>query len=803
MLRRFIDRLLKVGTNENLYESISGDLEELYELDMQRCGKTKADCLYLINAVLFLRYHRLRKQQNSKTYNNMSLIINYVKVSWRDLLKHKTYSSINLIGLVSAMAVSLMILQYVVYETGFDRMHEDYDRIYRIVNDRYQNGKLVQHGTITYPTIGPTMAKDFPEIESFTRMTYSSRNYIGYSNELFLTEQFLLADRHFLDFFSFDMLYGEASTALDAPFQAVLSDSFARKLASSEDDVINLVGQSIEIYERPVKVTGIIKDVPAQSHLQFDMLISYETFIAIAGEGADNSWQWSDFYHYVKLEEEASVEALTPKLTDFGNRYFKDGEVSGGEERFLLQPLAEAHLDPSMEYEIGNVVNGQVVWTMLIIAGFILLIAWINYINLTTSRALQRAKEVGIRKSIGAGRSHIILQFVVETLLVNVIALVASLLMVLLMQPFFNELTGLNLGLKTLWTGELWTIDFPVLFILAFITSMLVISLYPAMLLAGFRAQDIVHGQYKLKGDAAWLRKGLVVFQFVTAVALINGALAISDQVDYMLSKEIGIDIDNTLVVFGPAMTDWDSTYLPKVDRFKNEVQRLPGVKLATTSSRVAGDVMGRAFQVRNNSNPEADDLTLNLLNVDHGFDDLFNLEIVEGRGFEPFDHNFDGSLVNKVVINETAVSYMGFGSAIEAVGSSINLFGRNWNIIGVVNDFHQQTLHDPIGPTALLPYYDTDNNYCIKLENEPNEALLASIQSTYDNIFPGNYFDYFFLDDQYRRGYQPEVRLSYVSKTFTGLSIIMVILGLYGLTTMTLEKKVKEIGIRKVLGAR
>lgn len=803
MLRKTIDWMLQKYCHPQLYEAISGDLQELYDQDLKAHGKRKANRHYFTNSILFLRYHRLRKRQTSKTHNNMSLIKNYVKVSWRDLLRHKTYTSINLVGLVSAMTVSLMILQYVVYETGFDRFHADHDRIFRVVNDRYQEGKLIQHGTITYPTIGPTLAKDLPEIGAFTRMTYNTRAYIGYDNDLHLTEQFLIADEHFLDFFSFELLHGDAKTALEAPFQAVLTESFARRLLKPGDEPRDILGQSIDVYGAPAEVTGILKDVPSQSHLQFDMLISYKTFIAMAGEDADNSWQWSDFYHYVKLEKGASLEAIPLKLDEFGKRYFKDGEVSGGVERFFLQPLAKAHLDITMEYEIGKVVDGQVTWTMLVIAGFILLIAWINYINLTTSRALQRAKEVGIRKSVGAGRSHVIFQYLVETLLINSIALFTSLGLAWLLQPFLNRLTALDLSLETLWYGELFGIPFALLFVLAFLLSLVLLSLYPAMLLAGFKPKDIIHGQYKLKGEAAWLRKGLVLFQFVTAIVLINGALAISGQVDFMLNKELGLNIDNTMVVYGPSMTQWDSTFISKVDRFKNEVQALTGVKAVSTSNRVMGDRMGRVFQVKSNSNPGAENLTLNIMHVDHNFEELYNLEVLEGRGFESTDHNTDPSLVNNVLINETAVEYLGFDSVPQALGASVNFYSRDWTIVDVVNDFHQLTLHEKIGPMVLLPYYGTEHNYSIKLENRPSEAVLSNIQALYDDVFPGNYFDYFFLEDQYLGNYRPEMRLSYVSKVFTILSIIMVILGLYGLTTMTLEKKVKEIGIRKVLGAR
>ena len=802
-MRKVIDWLLVTCCNAQLYEAIAGDLQEMYELDVAAKGQRRAARAYFINAIAFLRYHRLRKQRTTTTQNNMSLLKNYVKVSWRDLYKHKTYTSINLIGLVSAMTISLMILQYVVYETGFDRFHQDADRMYRVINDRYQEGELIQHGTITYPTIGPTMTKDFPEVESYTRMLFSPRAYVGFNDDLYMTNHFLIADNHFFSFFSFDLLHGNATTALEEPMQVVLTESFAKRLLPKEADLSSLIGKYVDIYNRPSLVTGISTDVPDQSHLQFDVVISYATFIDLAGEGADTSWDWSDFFHYVKLNPNVDVRTLDAKLEAFGIKYFKDGEVSGGVERFYLQPIAEAHLDNTMEYEIGQVVNGDLVWTLLVIAGFILLIAWVNYINLTTSRVLQRAKEVGIRKSVGAGKMHIIWQSIIESFIVNGIALVLSVALVWALQPVFNNVTQLDLSLGTLVYGSLFGTSFLLLFALTLVVSTVLLSLYPALLLSGFNAKDVIHGKYKVTGRVDWMRKGLVIFQFVTAIALINAALAISDQIDYMLNKDLGLDIKDTMVIYGPSESDWDSTFISKIDRFRNKVEGISGVSSVSTSNRVAGERMGRVFHVTSEQQPDADNLTLNMMSVDFNFKDHYNLKMMEGRGFEPTDHHFDGFKVDKIMLNEAATSYLGYATPQEAVGSQINFWDQAWTIVGVVNNFHQMTMHEKISPIVFMPFYSTENYYSVKLDQPATEAIIASVKANYMDIFPGNYFDYFFLEDRYRAHYQSEQRLAVISRVFTVLAIIMVILGIYGLITMALERKIKEIGIRKILGAR
>ena len=799
---KILTSLITTFCKRSLWEAIEGDLYELYQGDYEEVGKKKARANYFFNAVAFLRYQRLRKTQNSNT--NMSLMKNYVKVSFRDLLRHKTFTTINLIGLVGGMTVSLLILQYVFFETSFDNFHKDGDRIYRVINDRYQNGELVQHGTITYPTIGPTLKKDFPEVEAYTRMTISWRNNLTYQGEIHLSDQMLWADEHFLNFFSFELLEGDAKTCLDAPYKVVLTETQARALLEGDQPLSELIGELIDFNdtETPFKITGILKDLPENSHLQFDLLASYKTFIARAGEGADNSWGWSDFYHYVKLQENVAPASLDQKLADFGVRYFKEGEVSGGEEEFYLQPLAKAHLDHLMEYEIGEVTNGKVIWLMLAVAIFIMVIAWINYINLNTSRAIQRAKEVGVRKSMGAQRRQIVSQFIVETLLVNLLSLVVSLIIVAIIQPFFNQLTGELLGLGILFGASIAGIPFPLLFLFILIFCSTLIALYPAYLINKFNTQDIIKGSFRLKGEIVWLRKGLVVFQFCIAIILITASITISRQVTYMVNKDLGIDINNTLVLHGPGNAQFDSTFIPKIEYFKTELGKLSGVEMVTASNRVVGEQMGRVFQIKSSADPEANNLTSNFIFTDHQFTSLYNVEMVAGRAFTAGDHNMDGRNVKNILVNEEAINLLKFANASDAVGKSVDFWGKTWTIVGVVNDFHQKSLHSPIEPIFMIPYYETGQYYSLKLTSEPNEGLLSRVQGLYDQVFPGNYFDYYFLKDQYLLNYQADVQMGKVSQVFTFLSILIASLGLYGLIMMTILKRTKEIGVRKVLGA-
>ncbi|MEO9870245.1 ABC transporter permease [Ekhidna sp.] len=795
--------LLSKCCNPALWESIEGDLMELFLLDLKKKGERKAKFNYFLNALAFLRYHRLRKRQNSKKLNHMALIQNYLKVSFRDLKRNKTFTGINLFGLIAGMTVSLLMFQYVLFETSFDDFNEDADRMYRVINDRYHNGELIQRGAITYPTIGPTMFKDFPEIEAYTRMVPSTGNFINYEEQVYRTGDYLIADEHFHSFFSYKLIKGNKKECLDAAFKMVITERFAKKLIKKGENITDLIGKPINFnYPTSFMITGIMENPPKNSHLQFDFITSYKSFIAIEGQGADTSWEWSDFYHYIKLKKGVNPESLNNKLADFSLRYFKEGEVTGNDEKFSLQPLNEIHLDDTMEYEVAIVTNGETVWLMLYIAIFIVLIAWVNYINLNTSRAIQRAKEVGIRKSVGAQKSQIIRQSFIETLLLNFIALTLSIGFVFILQPIFNNMTGLDLSMSIILFSSVMGIPFPILLIGILFILLALVALYPALLVTRFSTQDVLKGSFQLKGEITWLRKGMVVFQFSLAVILITATIAIARQIEYMVNQDLGIDLDNTIVVYGPVMTNWDSTFIYKIDQFKKDLSSLSGVEIATISNRVPGSGMGRIFRITSSADPEAQNLTSNHMSIDHEFAELYNVEFITGRDFNYSDHDFDGGAIKNFIINESAVSLLKFDSPEDAVGRSVNFYNKDWTIIGVMKDFHQESLHRKIAPIFLLPYYSTGNNFSIKFSSQVTPALVEAIEKRYNQYFPGNYFDYLFLEDEIDSLYDDDVRVSRVSNVFATLSIIIAVLGLYGLVMITLVRKTKEIGIRKVLGA-
>ncbi len=807
---KWINRLLSKMVNEQLWENIEGDLHEIFLEDLADIGESKAKRKYILNGLAFLRFNKLRKGKNSlqgsflgKKQHSMDLFTNYLKVSWRDLKRHKTFTAINLIGLVTGFTACLMILEYVFYETGFDSFHPDYEETYRVVNDRYQQGNLVQHGTITYPMVGPAMVADFPEVESYTRMTVGSRDYVNRGENVFMIENYLWADEHFLDFFDFPLLHGDKATALDEPYEVLLTEGYAERLLKSGETTADLVGKPLDVFGGfHCKISGILDNVPENSHLQFDLLLSFESMVERSNRATETSWNWSDFYHYVKLKKGTDRHTVEAKLATFSNKYFTSDEISGGEEKFWLQPLNEAHLYSDFEYELGKTSNGKIVWLMLLVALMIVLIAWINFMNLSTSRAVERAKEVGIRKSLGALKGHLFYQFLSEALLINGLALLFSLGIIVGLQDFYNDLTGLPLSIFMLFSSSINNIPFLLIFLFTLFTCLLLVSAHPSHILSRFKTQEVIKGKYFVSGNSIWFRKMLVVIQFAAAIVLISGTITVYQQIDYMQKQDLGMDMGNTVVFYGPRLSNTDSTFISGMPEFKSQVMGIPGVLSVTTSGRVFSMQMSRDFQISVVNNPSIKNLTSNIMAIDYGFMEHYDIDLLAGRLLRKNDHHIDWRQVHNLLINESSLKQYGFPDARSAIGEKIVVSNRPWEIVGVVEDFHQRTLHTSIEPIVFMPYYGNSHYYSVKMVEGFSQKEVQQVADVYQKFYPGNHVDYFYMSDFYNQAYQTDGKVKNIAQVFTLMAIVIAVLGLYGLVLITISKRTKEIAVRKVLGA-
>jgi putative ABC transport system permease protein len=805
--RSFVLRVLRKLCPDQLYEGIEGDLLEKYDEDVKAVGERKAKQKLVIHTLKFIRPGIILRNRFSFQLINFIMLSNYFVIAWRNLLKNKVFSAINIIGLALGLAACLFIFQFVSFELGYDKFNEKLDRTYRVSNDRFQNGKLNQHGTITYPTIGPTMAKDFPEIEEYTRLMPTGELNVMIGDKNFRGANCHYADDHFFSVFSFNLLVGNRSTMLKDPYTVVLTEKTATQYFELKDkDYSKAIGKTFYwgLDPRPYSITGICQNVPVNSHIQFDALISYSSLYAGDEKDADISWTWSDMYHYLVLKPGTDYKQLESKFPAFSERYFKGDKVSGSVEKFYLQPMKDAHLYSDYEYDFTVTASGKAVWAMVIVAIFILVIAWINYINLTTSRALDRAKEVGLRKVMGAFKSQLVKQFIFESLLLVVIAFLVAFGLVLLLQAPFNKIIGNDL---TLWKLIESLDSNRIMILIAMLMGCALLSgFYPAFILSSYHPVEVLKGKFTRSGKGNLLRKALVVFQFTSSAALITGTLIVLNQIKFMNDAQLGISIENVMVVQAPELTKWDSTFVQRVESYKHELSQIPGVVNATTSWRIPGDRVGRRFDVRLSEQPAETHFTFSNFGIDNTFFDTYNVSLIAGRKYTAEDCKGGWKAWNKIIINQSAVKLLGIKSDEEAIGKEI-VFGAGGDappkaIIGVMSDFHQESLQKPMEAIFFRPSFNTFSSTSIKIRGDETKQTIASIEETYKKFFPGNSFEYSFLEDRYNSQYNDDNRFAKIILVFTVLAIVVSCLGLVGLSSYTATQRTKEIGIRKVLGA-
>ncbi len=733
---------------------------------------------------------------------------NYFTTAWRNLRKNKVFSFINIAGLAIGMAACLLIMQYVSFQLSYDHFNKNADDIYRVYNDRYQNGKLIQHGTITYSAIGKAMENDFPEVINHTRVEPWGKTIISLNNLKRIGEQEVLAvDNSFLSMFSYPAIAGDKNNALKEPYNTVLTASSAKRIFGVHDnDFASLVGSTIIMGKdsMPYKVTAIIKDVPENSHLQFDILTSYSTMLAGKNpwKEADYDFKDSDFWHYIQLKHGTNYKALEAKLPAFSEKYFQGNKVSGSVEKFYLQPLARAHLYSDFEYEIGQTDSATVAWGMLIIALFIIVIAWVNYINLSTAKSVERAKEVGVRKVSGATRQQLIKQFLTESLLINLSALIIALLLVKIVQQPFNHLIQHNLSLSDLFQKSDINYLITIGFISMILAGIFISAFYPAFVLSSFQPVMVLKGKYSTSKKGIFLRKGLVIAQFAITVTLIIGSFVVYKQIRFVSEQSLGANISQMLVINPPNLTDWDSTFINKENSFSAELKQIPNVKATASSWNVLGEETGRNFNIRRADQDATTHYTMRQNGTSFGFFDAYQIKFLAGRDFDNADYNPDFDKLHNIILNEKATKILGFASAQDAIGKTIYRGSHKWDVIGVTADYHQKSLRYTIDGMLFLPVYSNGSRISVRVDAKDVSATVDAIRKVYDKFFPGNLFDYYFLDEKFNEQYKNDELFGKVFGIFGSFAIFIACLGLLGLSLFATTQRTKEIGVRKVLGA-
>jgi len=736
------------------------------------------------------------------------MIKNYLKVAFRNLWKNKSFSAINIGGLAIGLAACLLILQYVSFKLSYDQFNKNAKEIYRVSNDRYQNGKLIQHGTITYSGISKAMQNDYPEVLNHTRVApQGPLIIINKGNKKIGNQNGFGVENSFLKMFDYPLIAGDKATALKEPRSIILTESLAKKLFDIKGGNFasilneNIIGQTDPV---PYKITGICQDVPENSHLYFDFLTSYNTIYSgkYGWKEAEYDFTQSDFWHYIQLKPGTYHKTLEAKLPAFSQKYFQGNKVSGSDEKFYLQPLSRAHLYSDYEYEIGRTGSSTVVWGLLIIALFIITIAWVNYINLATARSVERAKEVGIRKVVGGVRRQLIFQFLAESILVNLIAIALAFLLVFLFQKGFNNLLQTNLSLSYLLTKGLNGYSILIGLILIIVMGISLSGFYPAFVLSSFKPIAVLKGKFSSSKRGIAFRKVLVIGQFSITVALIIGSIVVIRQLRFMTNKELGFNMDQVLVINPPVLTNWDSTFISRTNSFKEELKQLAQVKGTATSWSVPGGDIGRSFNVRQADSATTNRFTVRHTGIDYDYLSVYGIKLLAGRNFTQADHNPDWNKLHNALINRSAAKLLGFSSPEAAIGKSILSGDKKWDVIGVVEDYHQKSLRYPLEPMRFMPIYGNSSAISVKLSPVNVSKSIDEIKRKYETFFPGNIFDYSFLNENFNRQYQNEQLFGKAFSIFAILAILVACLGLFGLAMFSTIQRTKEIGVRKVLGA-
>lgn len=713
---------------------------------------------------------------------------NYFVVSLRSILKSRVYSIITIAGLAVGIAAFFLVRLYVDHERGYDAFHTHADRIYRLQQDRYNQGEITNRSVMICSAIGQAMADNLAGVETYVNILYAPA-VLTYGDKVLEESHFYFASDDFFKVFSIPLIRGDAS-ALGRPGTVMLSESAATKYFGTEDPM----GKVLDMRGLfNLEVTGIFADIPENSHMDIDVLASLQTYIDYAGERAIDSWKWDLYYTYILLKPGADPNIIREGLPQLVES--RTGEwlrESGQNMVFHLQPLRDIHLFSNFKNEMKANGNHQMVYYLSLIAYFILCIAYINYINVATVKSLERAKEVGIRKVLGGFRFQLVAQFLSESLIYNVAAMVIAVVAVYVLLPTFGELCGRSFDPSLLITGQ-----FLALLLAILLAGTILSGFYPSMVLSGFKPMQVLKGKFTGSSNGTMLRKGLVVMQFVTAITLIICTYVVHQQIRFLRTQSLGFNLDQVLVVKAPLKKD--SLYNETLKTFKTEVERLASVSSMTFMRETPGArIVEYANGIKRLGSGDDQVNQFHIVTVDDDFTKVFDLELTAGRMYTPDDTDD----YNVMVINQQAAAVLGFNSPGEAINEKIVWSGDTITIIGVLQNYHHETLKYPVSPV----FYPLDPSYGayipIRLSGGDYESTIAVIEDLYRVSFPGNPFNAYFLDDHYDDQYNSDIRFGKVVAVFSLLAIIITCLGLFGLSSYTVLLRTKEIGIRKVLGA-
>jgi putative ABC transport system permease protein len=722
------------------------------------------------------------------------MLNNLIRYSLRSFKRQRSYIIINIFGLSIGIACSLLIALNVINEASYDRFNVKKDRIYRLV----LNGKLGGQefiGAYTCAPIGPTMLREYPEVEDYLRMTGRGPTVVEYGNQTFTDDHVIEADSSFFNFFSIPLIKGDPKNVLSAPRRAVLSQSTSKRIFGNEDPI----DKAIKIGNDTARyiISGIMSDVPGNSHFEASILTSFMT----NPRSQSPIWLSNSFSTYLLLKPNSSYITVDEKIPAMLEKYvgpevqrfmgisIEDFMAQGNKYRFFLQNLKDIHLDPSIQQEFKPASDPKYLWIFGSISILIILIAAINFMNLATAQATRRAKEVGIKKVAGSTRGMLISQFLSESFILSFVSLVIALIIIRLTLPYFNNLLGVRLSLNLF---SRWY-NIPVLLLFTLLVGFLAGS-YPSMFLSSFNPTDVLKGGVKGSTHNGRIRRVLVVFQFAVSILLITGTLIMYRQIFFMLNKDVGFNKEQMLVINSAQALQ------TRVDAFKEEVKKIPGVINIASSTAVPGrnnNLNGYGIEGRKDES-----FLLQTSWVDYDYIDTYGMTIVKGRNF---DKSFTSDK-DACIINESAAKNFGITDITNTRFLLPQDSGnyRHLQVIGIVKNFNFESLRNPIQPYIFN--YKGDNNYwgyiTVKLSAQNYQQAIPEIEKKWKEFTSNDPLQYYFVDEDFEQMYIQEKQNAQMAVIFSILAVLIAALGLFGLTSFTVEQRTKEIGVRKAMGS-
>ncbi|MDO1447921.1 ABC transporter permease [Rhodocytophaga aerolata] len=798
----WLDKFLQWRMPEEQFEEVQGDMHELYGQWVEEMGEGKARRRYLWTTLTFLRPLPKAKKSLYPTYSDYSqanffdMIRNYFKIAYRNLIRHKSFSFLNILGLTLGLTACLLIALFVRDEKSFDTFIPEGDRIYRIYL-QVTNNEGTNNSAGTPPRFATTLPQEFPEVEKALRLLkLQSKDLFEAGDKKIYEEGGIAVDSTFFDFFPLSFAYGTTTGIFDDPTSIIISKEMAERYFGKE----NPIGKQISRNKTPFQVKGVFENNP-----KFHLQLTYILPLRITGIPQERmqSWGWQQFNTYVKLKPNATISSLETKFQDYIREnvhpILKESSFT-----YLprFQPLHNVHLYSS-DFKFDNLaVRGNITYVnaLTIIALFILLIACFNFVNLATAKSLQRAKEVGVRKTVGATRKQLIIQYISETVLLAFISMSISVILTFLIVPWLNRFTEKQITFD-LFTNPLLL---PLLLILTIGVGVLA-GFYPALVLSGFQPVKVLKGAGMADskpGQIPWLRHSLVVVQFSLSVLLIVSAMVVIRQVNYLHNKDLGINKEQ--ILFFPMRGD---NMFNNYETFKNELLKSSTVSSVSIGYGFPGDMVAGDNIITSKEGKRVSQRAIQLM-VDHDYVKTLDIQLIAGRDFsKQMSTDKDAAYI----INETAVRELGFGTPDNALGKTLwwEVWGaensdslKQGQVIGVVKDFHYNSLYDKVETTVLQIFPDAYWKVAVKLKTAQMATALPHVQAVWNKFSPDYPIEYRFLDESFEQMYKAEDKLKSLLWIFTCITVFVACLGLFGLAAYAAERRKKEIGIRKVLGA-